>query len=478
MRKALRYILILAIVGVLIVGGGLGALYLIPNTFAQDDGTQVLVIEKGQTGSEIADMLFERGLIRSTQGFKLWLYLSGTNDKLQTGHYQIPNKVTVRELISLLQEGHVESIRVTIPEGYTVGDIAIVLEKNQIMKAKDFLAEAKTYVPYPYMKGTKPATYPVEGFLFPSTYEIPVGATPREVIQMMADEMNRYLTPAVKKQIQAQHMSIHDFVTLASIVERESLFDADRPTIAGVFKKRLAHGIPLQSDATISYVLGYAKENVTIGDTQLQSPYNTYVSKGLPPGPIANPGKKSLDAVLHSENTDYLYFVADKEGHNHFSKTYEEHLAEVNKIYGADTATSATPSATTEIAAQAGPNYDVAVATTEPDYNYSSAEAVEADSQYVDVEPTYKYTPTTVPAAEVPAPTPAPTQNQTPTQVTPATPSYSNSSNNTYVPTTNRAPETTPYVAPSTQQVPHIEVKPAESVDRSTLVVPSGNSNK
>jgi UPF0755 protein len=374
----------------------------------------------------------------------------------------------VRELISLLQEGHVESIRVTIPEGYTVGDIAIVLEKNQIMKAKDFLAEAKTFVPYPYMKGTRPATYPVEGFLFPSTYEIPVGATPREVIQMMADEMNRYLTPAVKKQIQAQHMSIHDFVTLASIVERESLFDADRPTIAGVFKKRLAHGIPLQSDATISYVLGYAKEDVTIGDTQLQSPYNTYVSKGLPPGPIANPGKKALDAVLHSEDTDYLYFVADKDGHNHFSKTYEEHLAEVHKIYGNDTATSSN----TEAAVQAGPNYDVAVATTEPNYNYSSEEAVEADSQYVNVEPTYKYTPTTVPAAEIPAPTPAP---QAPAQSAPATQS---SSSNSYVPTTTPAPESMQNVVPSTQQVPHIEVKPAESVDRSTLVIPSGNSNK
>ena len=468
MRKALRYILILIIVGVLIIAGGLGAIYLVPNTFAQDDGTQVLVIEKGQTGTEIADMLYERGLIRSTQGFKLWLYLSGTNDKLQTGHYQIPNKVTVRELISLLQEGHVESIRVTIPEGYTVGDIAIVLEKNQIMKAKDFLAEAKTFVPYPYMKGTRPATYPVEGFLFPSTYEIPVGATPREVIQMMADEMNRYLTPAVKKQIQAQHMSIHDFVTLASIVERESLFDADRPTIAGVFKKRLAHGIPMQSDATISYVLGYAKEDVTIGDTQLQSPYNTYVSKGLPPGPIANPGKKALDAVLHSEDTDYLYFVADKDGHNHFSKTYEEHLAEVHKIYGNDTATSSN----TEAAVQAGPNYDVAVATTEPNYNYSSEEAVEADSQYVNVEPTYKYTPTTVPAAEIPAPTPVP---QAPAQSAPATQS---SSSNSYVPTTTPAPESMQNVVPSTQQVPHIEVKPAESVDRSTLVIPSGNSNK
>ena len=477
MRKALRYILILVIIGILIIGGGLGALYFVPNTFAQDDGTQVVVIEKGQTGTEIADMLFERGLIRSTQGFKLWLYLSGTNDKLQTGHYQIPNKVTVHELISLLQEGHVESIRVTIPEGYTVGDIAIVLEKNQIMKAKDFLAEAKTYVPYPYMKGTKPATYPVEGFLFPSTYEIPVGATPRDVIQMMADEMNRYLTPAVKKQIQAQHMSIHDFVTLASIVERESLFDADRPTIAGVFKKRLAHGIPLQSDATISYVLGYAKENVTIGDTQLQSPYNTYVSKGLPPGPIANPGKKALDAVLHSENTDYLYFVADKEGHNHFSKSYEEHLAEVNKIYGADTVKNS--SANTEVAAQAGPNYDVAVATTEPNYNYSSAEAVEADSQYVDVEPSYKYTSTTVPAAEVPDPVPGSTQNQSSTQVTPTAPSYGNNTNtNTYVPTTTPVPESMQNVIPNAQQAPQIQVESANPAERSTLVVPSGTNNR
>ena len=251
-------------------------------------------------------------------------------------------------------------------------------------------------------------------------------------------------------------------------MERESLFDADRPTIAGVFKKRLAHGIPLQSDATISYVLGYAKEDVTIGDTQLQSPYNTYVSKGLPPGPIANPGKKALDAVLYSEDTDYLYFVADKEGHNHFSKTYEEHLAAVHKIYGNDTATSAN----TEAAVQAGPNYDVAVATTEPNYNYSSAEAVEADSQYVDVEPTYKYTPTTVPAAEIPPPTPAP---QAPAQTTP----YSQSSgSNSYVPTTTPAPESMQNVVPSNQQAPRIEVKPAESVDRSTLVVPSGNSNK
>ena len=391
MRKALKYVSVGVLSLAIVSGGALGASYFVPNTFTDDGGSQVLVIGKDATGTEIADMLYEHGLIRSTQVFKLWLALSGAGSKLQSGHYQIPNKVSVHELINLLQEGHVESIKLTIPEGYTVGDIAIALEKAQIMKASDFLAEAKTFVPYPYMKGTKPTTYPVEGFLFPSTYEVPVGATPKDVILMMSEQMNRYLTPAVKKQIQAQHMSIHDFVTLASIVERESLFDADRPTIAGVFKKRLAHGIPLQSDATISYVLGYATENVTIGDTQLQSPYNTYVSKGLPPGPIANPGKKALDAVLYSEDTDYLYFVADKEGHNHFSKTY---------------AAGSSNQGQAPALAQAGPNYDVA-ATSEPDYNYSSAEAVAADSQYVDVEPTYTYTPTTVPAATQPTPTPA-----------------------------------------------------------------------
>lgn len=398
MRKSLRYLLVSMISIVMLSISALGALYLVPNTFEDDGSSKVLVIDKDATGAEIANMLYEQGLIRSPMGFRMWLALSGTSDKLQSGHYQIPSRVTVRELIELLQEGHVESIRLTIPEGYTVGDIAIALERAKIMPAAEFLAEAKRFVPYPYMKGSRPTTYPVEGFLFPSTYEVPVNASAQDVIIMMSEEMNRYLTPAVKKQIQAQHMSIHDFVTLASLVEREALFDADRPIIAGVLKRRLAHGIPLQSDATISYVLGYAKENVTISDTQLQSPYNTYVVKGLPPGPISNPGKKALDAVLYSENTEYLYFVADKEGHNHFSKTYAEHLAAVERIYGESQGT--TPDVSSQVTAQAGPNYDVA-ATSEPDYNYSSQEAIEADSQYVEVEPSYTYAPSTVPAAIV-----------------------------------------------------------------------------
>ena len=186
------------------------------------------------------------------------------------------------------------------------------------------------------MHGTQETSYGVEGFLFPSTYNIPVGATADDVIKMMADEFNRQLTPDLRKAAQAQGLDIYQWVTLASLVEREALFDQDRAPIAAVFKRRLQEGMPLQSDATISYVLGYSKVHVTLEDTKLQSPYNTYINPGLPPGPICNPGIKSLEAVAHAGTTDYRFFVADKEGHNHFSKTYEEHLKVVESIYGTE----------------------------------------------------------------------------------------------------------------------------------------------
>ena len=150
----------------------------------------------------------------------------------------------------------------------------------------------------------------------------------------MAGEMNKQLTPAIREQIAAKHMTIFEFITLASLVEREALFDEDRPIIAAVFLKRLQIGMPLQSCASIQYILGYPKSHLSIEDTQIPSPYNTYIHAGLPPGPIANPGMKSMEAVLNAPSTDYLFFVADKEGHHHFTKTYAEHLKVVESIYG------------------------------------------------------------------------------------------------------------------------------------------------
>ncbi len=315
---------------------GLLGIFFLPNTWDNTKDTQVLIIQNDETGSDITNALYEKGLIRSPLAFRLALRLSGDTHKLQTGYYQIPAHINVYDLIHLLQKGRVKSVHITIPEGYTIGEIAIELEKKQIVSAKDFLEAAKDYMPYSYMNSTKPVTYRVEGFLFPSTYDIPVNSSARDILKIMSSEMNDYFTNDVKEQLKKDHMTIFEFVTLASLVEKEARFDEDRATIAAVFKKRIQEGVPLQSDATIAYVLGYPKAHITLADTKLQSPYNTYVVKGYPPGPIANPGKKSMDAVLYAPPTDYLYFVADKEGHNHFSKTYEEHLKVVDSIYGND----------------------------------------------------------------------------------------------------------------------------------------------
>lgn len=334
MTKTKKILIGIVIFIILLIGAAIVGIYYLPNTFAKTNDTQVLVIDKDETGAQIADALYEKGLIRSPEAFRLALRLTGTASHLQSGFYEIPEHINMHDLIALLQQGKIKSVTVVIPEGYTIGQIAIELEKKHLVKAKDFLAEAKDYVPYQYMYGPKPVTYRVEGFLFPSTYEIPVNATSKDILKMMSKEMNDHITSDVKAQLAKDHMTVFEFITLASLVEKEARFDEDRPKIAAVFKKRIKQGLPIQSDATISYILGYAKEHVTLADTKLQSPYNTYLYPGYPPGPIANPGKASMDAVLYAPDTDDLYFVSDKDGHNHFSKTYEEHLQLVESIYG------------------------------------------------------------------------------------------------------------------------------------------------
>ena len=254
-------------------------------------------------------------------------------DKLQHGYYQIPHHSSLSEIIGLLQQGRLQTVKLTIPEGFTIGEIGKRIEEQGIDTQYAFMEKGKTYTPYEYMVGTKPVTYRVEGFLFPSTYEIPVGSKAEDVMAIMADEMNRQLTPKMRQDIEAQGMTIFEFITLASLVEKEAKFDEDRPIIAAVFRQRLKTGMPLESCASIQYILGYPKPLISIEDTKLESPYNTYLHKGLPPGPIANPGIKSMEAVLYAPPTEYLFFVADKEGHQHFTKTYDEHLKIVDQIY-------------------------------------------------------------------------------------------------------------------------------------------------
>ena len=332
-KQYVKYIYGCVAILLVTVLGVLAGMYYIPWTGGSKEDVETVVISENQTGAEIGDVLYERGLITSPTVFRVALRLTGTMDKLQHGYYQIPHHVSLSEIIGLLQQGRLQTVKLTIPEGFTIGEIGKRIEEQGIDTQYAFMEKGKTYAPYDYMVGTRPVTYRVEGFLFPSTYEIPVGSKAEDVMAIMADEMNRQLTPKMRQDIEAQGMTIFEFITLASLVEKEAKFDEDRPIIAAVFRQRLKTGMPLESCASIQYILGYPKPLITIEDTKLESPYNTYLHKGLPPGPIANPGIKSMEAVLYAPATDYLFFVADKEGHHHFTKTYDEHLKIVDQIY-------------------------------------------------------------------------------------------------------------------------------------------------
>jgi UPF0755 protein len=177
--------------------------------------------------------------------------------------------------------------------------------------------------------------FKAEGFIFPTTYQLDPDMSEKEILAMMVrtfnSEMNRENIPALAKE---KKMNLRDLVNLAAMVELEAVFPEEQARIAGVFLKRLHIYMPIQSDTTIQYLLGAQKEEVTIADTKIRSPYNTYQNTGLPPGPIGSPGMDAIKAVLYPEVTDYLYFVAEKDGHHRFTKTYQEHLKAIEDIHG------------------------------------------------------------------------------------------------------------------------------------------------
>lgn len=291
-----------------------------------------LRIEPGMTADKIGALLEKQGIVSSKFNFWLTAKLNGAESKFQTGTYKLHTNMEAREVLRILISGKTSVVRFTIPEGYSVKEIAIRLAKEGIVSQSDLEQAAKKFAPYPYMTGAPQEIYRAEGFLFPDTYEAPPGASAGEILQLMAQNFDHQLTPEMRDLAAAQGLSVYELVILASLVEKEAQFDEDRPMIAQVFLKRLSIGMPLQSDTTIQYLLDAPKEDVSIADTKLESPYNTYQHYGLPPGPIANPGLAAIQAVLHPADTDYLYFVADRSGHNHYSRTYEEHLAEVDRV--------------------------------------------------------------------------------------------------------------------------------------------------
>lgn len=297
-------------------------------------GTVHFEIKKEMTGDEIAGLLRQKKVITSPLAFRAALAFTGDGRSLKSGHYRLPEGMTVKDALAALEKGQNDFRTVMIPEGSDAAQIAAILTKAGIPAGKKFLATASSYAPMPYMYGPESAEIKGEGFLFPDTYDIPVDYTARQICDLMYRRMDDILTQDIRNKAQAKGLSVHELVTLASLVEKEAKWPEDRVLIASVIMRRLQEGMPLQIDATVQYILGEPKAELTQADTQIPSPYNTYTRTGLPPGPIASPGRDSLAAVLTAEAGPYLYYVADQNGHHVFSRTYEEHQAHIHEIYG------------------------------------------------------------------------------------------------------------------------------------------------
>ena len=291
-----------------------------------------LSVRPGMSASDIGDELVRHGVLEGKAAFWWQVKRSGADNQFKTGMYALHPGMQANEVLQKLIAGDTTVVKFTIPEGFGIKEIAKRLAAEGLVDEQEFLRKAKAYAPYDYIQRKPDIRYACEGFLFPDTYELHEEASVDAILKMMAEDFDTRLTPELRARAKEQNLSIHDLITLASLVEKEALYAEDRPIIAQVFFKRLELGMPLQSDTTLQYLLDEPKEDVSIQDTKIESPYNTYQVKGLPPGPIASPGMAAIRAVLYPADTDYLYFVADRQGHNHYSRNYADHQAIVEQV--------------------------------------------------------------------------------------------------------------------------------------------------
>jgi UPF0755 protein len=293
----------------------------------------VITVKSGMAANEIGELLYQQGAIKSVFMFHIIAKMQGMANSLQAGEYVLNKNMTVQQIVSMLAKGETVHQQITIPEGYTVEQIAKLIQEKQLGSATKFKTLAQNAVPYSYMVNDNPnVVYKAEGYIFPNTYQFTKNTTEEQLLNMMISQFDKQFNESMRNRAKEMGLSIKDVIILASLVEKEALLADDRPVIAGVFLNRLKQGMPLQSCATIQYILGYPKAELSVEDTEISSPYNTYQHMGLPPGPIANPGIASINAVLYPKETNFVYFVADKQGAHHFSKTYEEHLLAIEQV--------------------------------------------------------------------------------------------------------------------------------------------------
>lgn len=305
-------------------GGGYAFLELDFDTPAshQEARTVLFRVPPGAGVKQVARALAKKGLIRSPWRFTLQARLRGGAGRLHQGFYELHPAMSPRAIYHSLIEGRVAHRKFTIPEGFTLTDIAATIDKAGLEKKNAILRLARDA---DFLAGLNIRGGSLEGYLFPATYRFPLGTSPRRILRVMTQTLRNKIRPAMKQRAAAMGFTIHQVLTLASIIEKETAVAAERPLIAAVFLNRLKRNMPLQSDPTVIYALPNFDGNLRRKDLAYDSPYNTYQRRGLPPGPIASPGLAAIKAVLSPAKVDYLYFVSTNQGRHKFSRSYKEH---------------------------------------------------------------------------------------------------------------------------------------------------------
>ena len=296
--------------------------------------TVIVEVPQGSTVKDVSNLLYQKGLIRSKIVFESYASRNSTDGKqIQAADYAFKPSMSTPEIFQAMLEGTTNNAGILIPEGKNIKEIAEILDEHEICSKDAFLAEVKKTSYYkskfPILESVPDnaeGREPLEGYLYPDSYQLSKNTKPEEVVSMMLERFSNKYNADMLKRTKEMNKTVDEIVTMASIVELESKYDEDKANIASVFYNRMAQNMNLQSDITVNYALGNKKAVLSAEEMQTPSPYSTYTNKGLPIGPICSPGQKSLEAALHPAETKYLYFVADlNTGKVYFNETYEGH---------------------------------------------------------------------------------------------------------------------------------------------------------
>ncbi len=310
------------IMAVLIIGFGL----FLMRPAKSGGAEQVVILREGMSLREASDSLEKRGIIRDKTLFMLWARLRGYSRKIKAGEYRLSSNMSPIRVISMLTRGEIITYSVTVPEGFSVTQIGGLLAEKDLVDEQKFLSLTHNKE---VLRSYGVTGQSLEGYLYPDTYQFGKGLSPGSIIDVMIKRFREVVMP-YREAMEQTGMTMGEILTLASIVEKETGCADERPIIASVFLNRLKKGMRLDSDPTVIYGIKNFTGNLTREDLLKPTPYNTYVARGLPPGPIANPGLESIKAVIFPAKTDYLYFVSKNDGSHYFSTNLKDHNRAVN----------------------------------------------------------------------------------------------------------------------------------------------------